>query len=695
VSLARLVEAAEHATAKGPFAMQILQTRVLVAGAEAVRPDPAIRELAEVLHPHFIGGLKLNGGTDAETWRALLLLLARTAEETRADGGIGTLWSRSGGPSIEVQQIDYAEVLREREGSAGLVEDVVAACMKGGPTLELDQEAMRALVALVSDPSKLQELMKRLEDAAAGDPQSHAAAMVRLVRGIAKFMEEATPFELDLMFKQLATAAASGLGPDAMLALLARRGTAEAMAGRIDVVGALVDRMDDKAVAQFVASSVIASKGPTDRLAEAFEALVPDIDRKRLLLSLAEQQVSVSELGQQGSFDELWSNVERMLTSYTDERYVPKDYARELSGARGRALDVEKTADDPPERVAAWMGTVSDASIRALDAQLLQDLLTIEQDRERWKDIAETVVAYVDDMARIGQAETAWPFAEQLSREASGASNRREPAAQALSKLARGNLLRQALKELRTADDVSFGRTLRLCHAIGPSSIPTLAEVLSGEHDPKARRRIREILVGFGARGREAARQLLNAPNWEVRRTAAYLLSEFGGAEAAAIEPLLKDSEPRVQREATRAIMLNGSEAAYDVLLKMLAELNATQREPLISELTATRDERAEPLFRYLLTRIDRRAFRPLFLAAIDRLGANGGADSVEALAQALHQGGWWLSFQDRAHQKAAAEALARIGTPNALDALRRAANIGPGGARRAARAELARLGQS
>jgi HEAT repeats/PBS lyase HEAT-like repeat len=692
-TLARLVESGDRATRDGPFTLQILQTRVLIDGQEPAKPDPSIRELAELLHPHYIGGLKLNGGTDLETWRALLLLLARTPEETRADGGIGTLWSRSGGPSIELQIIDYADVLRERDGAGALIEDVISACLKGGPRLELDETAMRALVSLASDPGQLKELMDRLEQAAGGDPASHAAGMVRLVRGLAAFMEEATPFELDLMFKRLASAAASGMGPDAMLALLAHRGTPEAMAGSIDVVGALVDRMEDSAIAQFVASSVIASRGPTERLAEAFEALVPDLDRKRLLLSLAEHQVAASDLGRQDAFEQIWSNVETMLTSYSDESYVSAEYARELSRARGRAVDVEKTSDDPPERVAAWVATVSDAAIRGLDAQLLQDLLTVEQDDAKWRDVAETVAAYIDDMARIGQIDTAWLFTEQLSNEAAGVSMRREHAAKALSGLARGHLIRHALKELRTTDDPSFARTQRLCHSIGPSTIHTLADVLATEHDPKARRRIREILVGFGARGREAARQLLNAPNWEVRRTAAYLLSEFGGTEAAALEPLLKDAEPRVQREAVRAIMHNGSEAAYDVLLRVLGELQPAEREPLVSEMTATRDERSEPLFRYLLPRIDRKAFRPLFMAAIERLGASGGAEAVDALAYALHQNSWWPPFQDRAHQKAAAEALGRVGTPNALDALRRAAKIGPAGARRAARAELARRG--
>jgi hypothetical protein len=691
-TLGRLVEAADKATLTGPFALQIQPTGVRVGGAEMARPDPAIRELAELLHQHLLGGLKLNGGTDVETWRALLLLLARSAEDTRADGGISALWSRSGGPSIELEEIDYAEVLRERAGAAALIENVVAACMKTGARLELDDAAMRALVSLATDPAMLQALLAKLEEAAAGDPKSHAAAMIRLVRGIAEFLNKAAPDELEPMFRRMATAAASGLSPDAMLALLQQRGSPDAMAGSIDVVGALVDRMDDKAVAGFVASAVIAEKGPTDRLAQAFEALVPDVDRKRTLLSMAEQQVATSSLGQESNFESLWANVENMLTSYSDAPFVPADYARELSGSRGRAVDVEQTSDDPPERVAGWIATVSDAAIRGLDVQLLEDLLTIEQDPARWRDIAETVVAYIDDMTRIGQLDTAWLFVEQLSREAAGVSERREQAIQAMGELARGNLVRQALRDLRTADDPAFARTMRLCHTIGPSAIQTLADILSSEQDPKTRRRVREILVGYGARGRDAAQQLLKAPNWEIRRTAAYLLSEFGGAEAASLEPLLKDSEPRVQREAVRAVMHNGSEAAFEILVNTLTSASAAQREPLVSELTALRDDRAGPLFRYLLPRIDRTRFKALCLAAIERLGAVGGNDSVDAVAQVLLDGSWWPPFQDRSHQPAAAQALRRIGTPNALDALRRSASIGPRTARRAARAELARL---
>src|SRR4029078_9959765 len=91
-------------------------------------------------------------------------------------------------------------------------------------------------------------------------------------------------------------------------------------------------------------------------------------------------------------------------------------------------------------------------------------------------------------------------------------------------------MIRHAAKQLRTSDDASYERFQKLAHSIGPAVIPALAEALSAEQDARSRRRLRDILVGFGAAGRESVQQLMNAANWEVRRTAALLLREFGGA---------------------------------------------------------------------------------------------------------------------------------------------------------------------
>src|SRR5262249_5448325 len=161
--------------------------------------------------------------------------------------------------------------------------------------------------------------------------------------------------------------------------------------GNVDVVTAMLDRMGDGAVASFVSNSVIAERGATDRLAQAFHTLIPDADRQRQLLSIAQPDVAASELGSDAAaFEDLWKRVETMLSSYSDAKFVSERYARELSGARQKAVDVESTSDDPPERVQTWLATVADSSLRSLDHLLLQDLLRIEEDGARWRDVADT-----------------------------------------------------------------------------------------------------------------------------------------------------------------------------------------------------------------------------------------------------------------------------------------------------------------
>jgi HEAT repeat protein len=478
-----------------------------------------------------------------------------------------------------------------------------------------------------------------------------------------------------------------------MLELLLRRAQPEAMAGNVDVVAAMVHRLSDGAVAQFVSNSVIAERGPTDRLAQAFHALVPDVDRQRQLLSLAESEVAGSELGQEAAFQDLWQKVETMLTSYSDEKFVSDAYAKELSGARARAVDVEALNDDPPERITGWLETVTDGALRTLDHKLLEDLLSIEEDAARWRDVAETAITHAEDLVRVGYFAQALQLADAVATEGRRLPAREGVAQTVLERLGRGAMLRHAARQLRTADDPTYDRLKRLAHRIGPAVIPPLAEALSAEQDARSRRRLRDILVEFGAAGRESVQQLMNAANWEVRRTAAFLLREFGGAEGLReLQPLLTDTEPLVQREAIQALVLNGTDAASEILLKALTTTTGRPRETLISELTGMRDERAAPLFCYLLRHLDRRGFPAVYTGAIDALGSFGGPDAVEALKVALQQGDWFAPWRTRRSRAAAAAALRKIGTVPAVTALREAAARGPRGVRTAARAELKRL---
>jgi hypothetical protein len=694
VSLARLEQATARMTEDGPFSIQVVGEGLLIDGARMPKPDPACSELAALLHRHLVGRLTLNAGATSESWRALLLLLARSPEDVRADGGLGRLWATAGGPSLEITEIDYSEVLREKQGLAATIDSIIAAAMSG-PTLTVDDAALKALLEIVEDPTKLEQLMTQLEQTAAKSPQGvelQTAALLNMVRGLVDYVSRTDPQELNTVFEQFGRGARR-LSVEAMIALLSERKRPEAMAGSVNVVSALIESMNDSSVAGFVADAVVAERGASERLAHAFRSLVPEFDRQRQLLALARDEVAASDMAREQSEEEfrgLWNGVEQMLTSYTDARYVSDDYARELSHARTLPVDVERVSDDPPERIAGWLATVSDSALRTLDRDLLVDLLHIEADASRWRDVADTVVTHADDLVRVGNFDQAWELVDVMIEQGGRSPFRQSHATSALQAFASGSLLKHVTPHLRTAQDESYERFKKICHAIGPPIVAPLAEALAAEQDGRSRRRLRDILIGFGPRGADSVRPLMQASSWEVRRTAAFLLREFGGAEALKeLVPLLADAEPLVQREAVQGLMMNGSREAAAILLSALGNARGRTRETLLAEVLKMREQRAAPLFAYLVRQMDRRQFPQLYLAAIEALGLVGGADAVDALKSALHAADWRTPLSTRKYRGAAAHALSRIGTPEALDVLRAAARGGGFGVRRAARSEL------
>ena len=691
-TLRRVTELTASLTAQAPCTLSVRPQNLQINGAVAPKPDPAVAELAEMLRGQLVGSLTIHSGTDAQSWHTLLSLLARAPEEVRAEGGIAKLWTTAGGSSIEIREIDYADVLRERQGEAATIDRIIDA-MSGQP-LDIDDESVALLRRIAGNREELEAFLKKVVGQAAGDAAvtTRTAALLRLLGVMAEVVRRTAPDQLDTLMRQL-SAGVLKFTDEVVADFLEAHERPEAASGAVNLVSAVTERMEDGDIAGFVADSVIANRGASERLALAFHTLVPGMERQRQLLALAEDRLESSPLGREEGFEHLWEGVERMLTSYSDAPYVSAEYSRELSNTRTRAIDVEAAGDDPPDRIAGWLGTVNDAALRTLDFQLLTDLLTLESDTARWRDVAEIVVRHAEDLIRAGHFEQAWRLVETLAAEAEAEPARIEPARRALDTLGRGAMMKSVPPHLRTADDELYERFMRVCHAIGPVVIPPLAEVLAEEQDARARRRLRDILVGFGPAGREAVQSLMNAANWEVRRTAAFLLREFGGSEGLReLQPLLTDAEPLVQREAVQALVLHEPEAACQALVQALNSVSGRPRQTLVAQLGAVRDPHAAPLFVHVARTVNRRSFPALHLAIIEGLGAIGGPEAIGALTEALHRGDVLAPIRTRRTRAAAAHALRRIGTPEALEALRQASARGSRGVRSVARDELAHV---
>jgi HEAT repeat protein/PBS lyase HEAT-like repeat-containing protein len=691
-TLGRIAQITAPATLAAPLRITVLPDGLMLDNRAPAKSDAALTELAVLLHGHLIGELLVHPGGDIEAWRTFLLLLGRSPESVRADGGIARIWTTMAGRHVEVREIDYAEVLRERsEGEAAVWNRVIQNCLQGS-AFELDEEGIKELLGIAIDSDKLAEMMATLEGSvdAGGGVGAKTAALMRMLRGIIDVVSKKDPEQVEPVLRSMA-AAVGQVSPDMMLGLLNHQPDEDAPR----LMQAVVSRMTDHTIARFVSRHVIAQNAPTDRLAQAFQSLVREPEQQQRMLALAKDDLAGTPLGSTEGFEAVWNTVaEKLLTSYSDESFVSEAYGRELSGSRAKAIEVEQTSDDPPERIGGWLSSIATTALRALDLTLVLDLLRIEDDDSRWSDLMKPVVGLLEDLLLVGDFDAAAQIIAVLVREAAGdgTTARRQHAMTAIDVLIAGPMLRHITTHFATIDEAQFERVKAMCVSLGEVLVRPLAEALSVEERPRPRERLTAILLAFGSAGRRTVERLKNSQNPAVRRTAIQLMRQFGGTESLPdLTELLDDSEPQVQREAVRAILNLGTDAAFKILQEALSSGTTRSRDAIMQSIGVVRDERATPLFAFILEHVDHRgALGTVYVRAIESLGALRDPAGVQPLRAALYKGEWWAPRRTALLRNAAAAALARIGTADAFAVLDDAVAGGSRGVRAAARAQLA-----
>jgi HEAT repeat protein len=688
-ALGRVVATSDKLAAPGDVMLTVHPDGIVIDGRSAAKPDLSIAELAELLHGRMIGTLRIERHADAQDWLSFLLMLSKAPEELLAEGGISQVWHRSGRAHFDIKEIDYAEVLRERRGGYEADwDEIIANCLQGD-SVDLDEATIQALLEVTGNPDRFGEFLSRLQEAGGPDTKvgARAAALLRIIRGLVEHVTRNAPDTLDSMLRNVA-GATSKLTPDMMLAMLSQRdqGTGEG-----EMVGQIVDRMSDRTIASFVAGNVVAERGATGRLAQAFEALVPDVDRRGVVLDAAREEVAESALGQESGFDELWQNAASMLMNYSDKPYVSADYARELSEARAQAIEVDRVSDDPPERIQAWIESVTEESVRQLDLLLLTDLLRLEPEPASWRAMADVATAEIERLTLLGDAARAHKLLEAIAREqgAEGRELLKAPAAASMERLTAGPLVRHIVLQLRKVEDKEVEPFTSICHTLGPAVVRPLAEALASEENNRAVRRLRELLVSFGAAGRSSVEQLKNSRNPAVRRTAIDLLRVFGGHEALPeLASMLDDADPQVQRDSIRAIVQIATVEAYAVLERALL---GKSRDTILEQLISLRDDKAIPLLCHVLNHTAPKGrLVNVHLAIIDALGSlSAHPQSTETLKKVLYSSTWWAPFRTSALRHASATALRRVGGAEATAVLEEAVATGSRGVRNAARTQV------
>ena len=694
-ALGRITAAGAKAVADGPFLVTVMPDTLLVGGRSLLRPDQAVTELAAMLHAHSVGELNITGMLEAPAWHAFLVLISQSPADIRDEGGITRAWESAGGGPLEVRQIDYGEVLRERAGSDNSDwENILTAYLQGEQT-DLDDTMLATLLEIANEPQRLAALVDSLVERTGAEGQwqtKQRAQLAKLLQALAAFITRSDPGQLDRVLRNIAQSVAR-MSPEMVLSLLEtpqpvdEQGQPEG----IDLAFELRQRADETIVSKFVAASVARDRAATARLAQAFQSLVPDHTQRERVLDLAGAAAQAGPLGREPNFSDLWKQAADILSSYTDEKFISDDYARDLSQARLVAVEMDRIGDDPPERVAAWVATVSDEQVRRLDQQVLGDLIIVESRPEEWRKVLTLGLARIEQLVLVGDLAPAQDLLDtvlHVSRDQ--ASPFAGAARDGVTQLASGEVMTHVLLFIRQAEDAELPRVTRFCLSLGKTVVGRLVDALLAEDGARTIRRLREVLMSFGSAARARVAELCASPNPAVRRTAVELVRAVGGADTLPLLlKLLDDEELQVQRDALRAIVQMGSDDAFIALRDALTSGSPRTRDMITGALNTLRDERAAPLFVFIVRQGPKN--EKVYLSALDALGALRVSDdtTIAALREAAGHGAWWNPFQTMRLRAAAVKALRALGSAEAFEVLEQLARSGPFGAKGAAAAAL------
>jgi hypothetical protein len=426
-------------------------------------------------------------------------------------------------------------------------------------------------------------------------------------------------------------------------------------------VRALVDRMPDATVSKFL-SKVMGEAGAVPaRLAEMFRSLVPNPDRRRLIANEA-QDVTLA-----GNVVEQWAELERNLESHLDRRFISDQYGNELHEVQGRSDSEALAADDPPERLAAWVGSITDEAVRELDLRLLGDLVRSEHEAGRLRKILDILQAHTLEAAEAGEWDGVARTLDAIQAVDTQSADLtlHVLASETLQKLGASPAAELSLAALPSAAPAEADLLVAVLAAIGAPLMPALAQRWAAEREPAVRARLERAVAATGKAGREGLRRLLasDAEAAEVRIAAIRLLDLTPGTEhLPALEAALSDPHEGLRAEAFRALASCGADRASEILARGIARAGSATQLSLLSMLRAQGGPRLLPVLLRLTPQLDpQTASVPVSVALIAALERAGGGEAESLLAGLIPRTRWRTPLRTWRLRAAANSALRAI----------------------------------
>jgi hypothetical protein len=683
-SVKRLTDAIRESSLGAAFSIGITPETLMIEGAAADAAQTGIGEAAALLHDRDLLRLTFVGDVPPEAIHALLRVLALEPAERRGRGGPARIWEAEGHPSVSLEQIDYSKVLARDEGQVAEPakrDDIwksIVTSIAGGLQAVFDERQQQRLLEIAGSPADIADLAVAVAAPKCtmdGSPMitTQAATVLAAFRHLTSIVSVMAPDRMPEVMTNLASAATQ-LDAHVMMQLMQ---TEEDPAASVQILKGLSGAFDDAKVAQLLATAMALDGQASDRLATIFNTIAPDEDRKRRVLTMTRSLLSETDFGRSGQFQVLWTSMEELLVSYNDKPFVSDSYKAALDGVGGRAEKM--AAGDLPPELPDWMASLGQESVRSLSVTMLIDLLTLEKEAKRASEIAEDMTALGEDLLMSGAYSDALTVTTALARRGNSSLLGRDACRQALDRLGESLALRETAALIGDVEEDDWKAIKAVLETIGLPAVESLKPIVSVEHDNVAVSRAEETIVGFGTSAVTRLASLVGDQRWFVQRRGARLLGRLAAPEAVPLlQPLVRQNDPRVAREAISALAAIQDPAAARAIQTVLRAAAGGMRKAVIEALVASKDQRVVPMLAQIVRESDPfGADHEMVLETVAALGTVGTDAAVPPLITLAQRKKFFGGRKLRAIKESSVDALMRVGTAKSDAALRSASQDG------------------
>jgi hypothetical protein len=674
LAIDRLSSVTTDATAQGPLLLAVTPQTLIIDGIP-LEADLVVAECARLLHDVDILQLSFVAPMPEAAIRSLLGTLTLDRAERRTRGGPAAIWEADGHFSLVIEQIDYQELL-EREEDEGparrdlLWHSIVRSIIAGRRTFpEAEQQRLLEISRNAWAMGELADDCRSPYCGPDGSPllTTQAATVMAVYRHIGATVGVLEPQRAAEVMGNLAIATTSFEPALAMEVLRMQDAPDEAQ----PMMAALRGTFDEHQVATLLARALAKAGDATSRLSQMLDTMVPDQDRRRRVLRLADKLLTERDFGSKRPITDIRNSLGELLLKYDESSYISNTYSNSMDCSNERA--VEMAARDLPPELNEWLATLGHDSVRQTSGQLLIDLLNLEITKGRAAELAGDMRTFALELLLAGAYAEATRIIDAL-RTAATAHNAiaADACLDAIMAIAEAPGIKEAIDVLGELNVEDATTVAHLCGALGPTVVPAVLTGLAKEDGGLQADRASNILIALGPPAIADITGQLDDRKWWVQREVARVLGSIGTAAVVpALQNLLRRGDVRVLDTVVRALVGIDDPSAARALGTVLRSSTGQVRQTVVDALVAMRDARVVPLLARLLEESQPlgRDFE-FVIETLDVVGTFNDDRAVRAIRGVAQHRKWFAPRRTRRLREHSIVTLMRIGTPGAITAI-------------------------